>query len=158
MEILKVLLVVQILLTISSCQRHCQTEKDCDGWLACENNVCTKCGKIGTACGSGLTYPCCDKSRCMPIAGGNFSQCLPDHFSGDCASDADCAYGLKCLLRIGKCGICKYTGSQCSPGMEQLDQGLECCSGYCSRDCHVCADVSICRNQFRAAKANSVLY
>lgn len=104
----------------------CQDDSDCNSWLACVNNICTGCGKIGTTCSPSMS-PCCEGSYCLHIEAGNFSQCVPNNETGNCVTDADCSRGLKCVIRLNKCGICKNDNEPCSMPYDDV----ECCSNFC---------------------------
>lgn len=121
-----------ILFSLSSCHHTgdtCQKDSDCDYWLTCVNNVCDACRKVGTRCEPGATgflTECCQGSTCEAIPGLNgTSQCRPN--KNKCLSNRECSDGLKCLMRLGKCGMCRENGEKCSLPYDDL----ECCSSYC---------------------------
>ncbi|CCV01743.1 hypothetical protein IIV22_066L [Invertebrate iridescent virus 22] len=130
-----VLLLQTILLcTLSNAQHSgstCQLDSDCDSWLSCINGLCTSCAKAGNICEPGATtgfFKCCDGSNttCELIPGrNNTSQCMPNN--NNCRTNADCSYGLSCLMRLGKCGLCHPNGEKCTLPYDTL----ECCSSYC---------------------------
>jgi hypothetical protein len=130
----EVLLVLQTILlyNLGSCQHAgetCQIDEDCDSWLACVNNVCTACRKVDTTCeptGSGFLSECCPGTTCEIIPGlYGTSRCEPN--KNKCLTDIDCSGGLKCLFRLGKCGMCHPNGETCTLPYDSL----ECCSSYC---------------------------
>lgn len=130
---------ILLLCTLSNTQpQHvgdkCQSNSDCDAWLSCLNNVCTACAKPGNICIPGTTigfFKCCDGSNttCELIPGLNgTNRCMRNQ--NNCNNDSDCAYGLFCLKRLGKCGLCHPNGERCTISNSKF----ECCSGYCKTD------------------------
>jgi hypothetical protein len=129
----EVLLLVQLLLTSFCYCQHtgdtCHSNSDCDSWLTCINNECTACLRQDVRCDphtSGFDSQCCEGTTCENIPGLNGSQCRPHE--NICSNDAQCSGGLKCLQRIGKCGLCHSNGEHCSLPYDDL----ECCSSYCN--------------------------
>lgn len=138
---LEVLLVLQLVLpifgvskyTLPSAQKNnvdqpCQTDSDCYPWLACSNNVCSVCKKVGATCipgETGFLAECCEGTSCLKLGGSNYTHCIPGN--NKCSTDADCFHNLKCLFRLGECGYCKSDGEACTLPYDDL----ECCSSYC---------------------------
>ena len=119
----------------------CQTDSDC-GWLACVDHQCQMCGKAGTTCQSGgLT--CCKGTICQPIYGLNSSSCVPS----SCQSSEECPTGFGCLLRLGKCGLCKTEGLSCTLPYDSE----ECCSSWCD----LSGSSGTCKNAFTTTTATT---
>lgn len=131
----EILLLLQILLVFTSCYARshtggsCQSNSDCDSWLTCIDGVCTACRPSGSVCdpnGTGFLSQCCSGTTCEPIPGLNHtSQCMANN--NRCLTDEDCSYGLFCLKRLDKCGLCHPNGMKCTLPFDTL----ECCSSYC---------------------------
>lgn len=131
----RVIITLPILLLCSfySCQSQdvnfpCQTDSDCNSWLACVNNVCTACSNIGSSCqknGTGYLSECCPNTTCEDIPGLNSTLCVTSKNS--CSTDKDCLPSLQCIQRLGKCGVCHPDGTACTLPYDSL----ECCSNYC---------------------------
>lgn len=122
-----VLLILQVILyNLCDCQQigsPCQSDSDCNSYLACIDNTCEMCGKPGTTCDTSSLLECCKGTVCQPIAGSNRSACVPS----SCECNEDCPLGFGCLVRLGKCGLCKNDGVKCTLPYDDL----ECCSGWC---------------------------
>jgi len=105
---------------------HCGSDADCMSFESCQNGRCTLCTKEGAVCRTEfLAWPCCDGSTCEYIPGLNTTMCVPRQ--NKCQTDSDCIGGLRCVVRLGKCGICRDFGEKCTLPYDSL----ECCSGYC---------------------------
>lgn len=119
---------------------RCFSDADCDPWLGCENNVCSWCKKETVVCNvndTGILSKCCDGTTCESIPGLNLNWCAPNE--NKCTADTDCSHGLKCILRLGKCGVCLSDGEKCSLPYDTL----ECCNSWCAINNNgqgICAD------------------
>jgi hypothetical protein len=108
----------------------CQTDSDCNAWLACVNNICTACARIGSVCQNSSEYlaECCPNTSCEYIPGLKNTLCVPNKNS--CSTNKDCIPSLQCLKSVNKCGLCRSNGEKCSTPYDNL----ECCSNYCKVD------------------------
>ena len=121
---------------------ECEVNSDCNAWLNCENNICKWCSRETFVCNSRYeNVNCCDGTRCEIVPGSmGTSMCLYNH--NMCVSTGQCPQPLKCLMRLGKCGMCKNIGEACTlPHREDS----ECCSSHCkisSNGTGVCTDAT----------------
>jgi len=125
---------------------NCNTNSNhnpCYPWQSYINNECVSCGKLTTSCDN-TTWPCCAGTTCEPIPGLQVSKCVQNQ--NKCTSNSDCAVGFKCLLRLGKCGICREDGGFCE---SPYHEGDECCSGYCNISQY---GYGVCKNLFKTKK------
>jgi hypothetical protein len=129
---------------------QCDYDSDCDPRLTCIRNRCTMCTREGTTCSETDAWACCEGTVCHKIPGTDKSMCLRGDFNR-CLTNTDCSHDLKCVLRLGQCGVCKSDGEICSlplvpPAQRQTlaqslalgkaqsledHKSLECCSSYC---------------------------
>lgn len=100
----------------------CRSTPNCGSGLECVNGRCTiRCLKLGTVC-NGDTWACCKGKKCQPVVGSKLSMCLTEE---KCSNDSSCPAGLKCLVELQKCGVCK---SDFETGCTDNSQ---CCSNHC---------------------------
>jgi len=66
--------------------------------------------------------PCCDGTTCELIPGSDTARCVPRQ--NKCQSDSDCVGGLRCVVRLNKCGICGSIDTLCT-------HNSNCCSNIC---------------------------
>ena len=111
---------------LATTDEECDERSRCAPWLTCVDGKCTRCKKAGVACDpSDGTWGCCKGFTCTKVPGLNSSIC---EVSSKCTKDQDCQFGLRCVQRLGECGVCKSDYSFCTL---PYDSG-ECCSNYCS--------------------------
>ena len=106
----------------------CTNDINCENWLTCVDGICTQCSATNSVCGHNrdLNWPCCKDTTCESIPGLDNYHCRPN--KNNCVYDSDCSHsGLKCLRRVGKCGICRPTGDACT----LIGDVRECCSNFC---------------------------
>lgn len=136
------ILLVSYSLAIAHIGDSCTSDSDCLSWMACSENTCQWCHKPGTLCGE-IYSPCCKGLVCQKMHDNiykNTSVCLPE----SCRVESDCPRGFGCLLRLGKCELCKKDGESCS--LPYDDE--ECCSGFCYLPIGAPKGVGICKNLF----------
>lgn len=114
---------------------NCSSNANCLDFEKCENNTCVLCTSQNAVCYD-YSWPCCEGTSCQEIPNLNTSMCVPNN--NNCKSDVDCVGGLRCIVRLGKCGICNSNGKHCTLPYDSL----ECCSSYCAIhiDGGICTD------------------
>lgn len=113
----------------------CDNRNLCDDdWSTCIDGSCIACSPENSVCNDFNKYyfiidwPCCPGTTCEPIPGLINHHCRPNN--NNCKSDYDCDTkhsGLRCLKRLGKCGLCKPDGELCN----LVHDNQECCSAFC---------------------------
>jgi hypothetical protein len=139
---MRIVIVIQVLLVcgISHCHigQDCVSDENCLSFESCENGKCVLCTKQNAICSYG-NWRCCEGTTCESIPGLEKEMCVPNN--NNCRTDADCSGGLRCLARLGKCGLCHSNGEKCTLPYDKY----ECCSSYCAIHLNntVCADPSL---------------
>ena len=149
---MRVIFVTQVILLMCGVSR-CHIGQDCSSdaegnclsFESCENGKCVLCTKQNAICGGLSNWRCCEGTTCESIPGlldnaeTNGRMCVPNN--NNCRIDADCSGGLRCIARLGKCGLCHSNGEKCTLPYDKY----ECCSSYCAINLNntVCADPSL---------------
>jgi hypothetical protein len=120
------------LLTILTLKVLSVKTEETQNLLQCIGEQCITCYPENSVCGGDNQFfnkiDCCAGTTCRPIPGLVNHHCRPNN--NDCKSDSDCDTdhsGLRCLLRLDKCGLCKEDGELC----ELIHDTYECCSNFC---------------------------
>lgn len=147
MRVVFVMQVILLLCGISNCHigQKCASDEHCLSFEACDDGKCVLCHKRYASCTFMSSWGCCKGNTCEEIPGllneygSQQSMCVPNN--NRCKTNADCGGGLRCLARLGKCGLCHNNGESCSLPYDKY----ECCSSYCAIHLNdtVCADPSL---------------
>jgi hypothetical protein len=138
---MRVIFVIQVLLLAGiHCHigQDCSSDENCLSFESCERGKCVLCTKQNAICSSD-NWRCCEGNTCESIPGLEQKMCVPNN--NNCRTNADCSGGLRCLARLGKCGLCHSNGEKCTLPYDTY----ECCSSYCAIHLNntVCADPSL---------------
>lgn len=144
---MRIIFVTQVLLLfcgVSHCHigQDCSSDQNCLSFESCENGKCVLCTKQNVLCSGIGNWRCCEGTTCEGIPGlvdnvdRQEKMCVPNN--NNCRTDADCSGGLRCLARLGKCGLCHTNGEKCTLPYDKY----ECCSSYCAIHLNntVCSD------------------